>query len=98
MYNFTQITNLDLNRVKTFCNLMNLCEKNHINITKVEIFLNGFIIHFEDYPGDAILHDFSIGKENYLWETIDFPWDYGDVSTHSTNTLVELLWNFKYNN
>lgn len=87
-----EIQNIPIERVEALANLLNLCSLNNIKITSVMVFLNGFRVTFENWEqGDAIMHDGSYYNNLRDWETYGFPWDDGDVSTHSTEELVNLL-------
>lgn len=92
---FDPIT-LDLKRVESLHNLMRACETLLVHIRDIQLYMNGFRVTFEDWEGDAILHDWSYGHENYDWETINFPWDEDDVSVHSAKDLAFLLHTYKY--
>ena len=71
--------------------LLTECEKEEIKIKVVKFYMGGFQVLFEDMPGDAICHEGSYAHAFGYWETAGMPWDYGDVSTHSTETLVLLI-------
>ena len=87
---------LDITRVYSLCKLVNLCKEKDIKVTKVVFYMNGFKVVFEDWGGDAILHDGSYENTKYKWETIGFPWDGEDVSTHTAEELVSLLYLYKF--
>ena len=82
---------LDMDRLCTLMRLMDLCEQKKIVIKSVSYFRNGFCVLFDGIEGDAILHDGSSGRNIFLWETIGQPWDHDSVSSHDTETLVELI-------
>lgn len=67
------------------------CLFNGVIISDIKGMWNGYQVTFEDLPGDAILHDYSYGREDYAWETMGFPWDYDDVSIHDPATLARML-------
>ena len=50
----------------------------------------------ENWDGDAVLHKYSMGNKLNMWETMGFPWDYDDVSAHTTEELIRLLIKYKY--
>lgn len=87
---------LDLKRVESLHNLMRACETLLVHIRSVQFYMNGFRVTFEDWKGDAILHDGSKnGRDTYDWETVGFPWDGDDVSVHSPVELAFLLHDYK---
>lgn len=92
-YNF--IT-LDRERVESLYQLMRACDTLIVRVRDIQYFMNGFRVTFEDWKGDAILHDGSYGHGAYEWETIGFPWDGDDVSVHSPKDLAFLLHSYKY--
>ena len=49
------------------------CFLNNVIISDIKNAWNGYQVIFKDLPGDAILHDFSYGRDDYAWETMDFP-------------------------
>lgn len=67
------------------------CLEHNVIISDITGLWGGFCVTFEDLPGDAILHDFSFGREAGMWETMGFPWDYDDVSIHDPVELARLL-------
>ena len=87
---------LDITRVYALCKLVNLCKEKNIEITHVDAYMHGFIVVFENWSGDAILHDGSYQNTKYKWETIGFPWDGEDVSVHSAEELASLLALYKF--
>ena len=87
---FTPI-NIDLNRLHALFNLYHYCKKYGVSIKQVRCFMNGFQVRFDDFEGDAILHDGSYGHNSCDWETMGFPWDGDDVSVHSTHKLASML-------
>ena len=87
---------LDRERVESLYQLMRACDTLMVRIRDIQYFMNGFRVTFEDWKGDAILHDGSYGHGSYEWETINFPWDEGDVSVHSAKDLAFLLHTYKY--
>lgn len=94
MFDFEPIEHpieLNMDRVMSLVHLINLCTENDIKVVRVRTFMNGFQVLFEGFEGDVILHDRSYGNNLGLWETYRFPWDYGDVSTHTAEELVDLL-------
>lgn len=78
-------------RVYSLSILLGACAYQKIEIEKISPFMNGFIVIFKDFDGDAILHDGSYGRGLCKWETIGFPWDGEDVSIHSPAILAEML-------
>ena len=72
--------------------LVYLCEANNIGIQSITAYCHGFKVVFEGHEeGDAIIHDYSYCSAAGMWETMGFPWDYGDVSVHDTRELVALV-------
>lgn len=81
-------------RAKELAKLLHGCSVYNIDIIAVKFLQRGFGVVFNDHA-DAILHDNSYGRHKLSWETIGFPWDYDDVSVHTTEELIELLRDFK---
>lgn len=92
--NYTQVA-INVERVKSLSKLIRACKKEGVEINKVFFYQNGFTVTFNGVNGDAILHDNSYGREDYSWETIGMPWDYGDVSVHTAKELAMLLGQLK---
>ena len=86
---------LDLKRVESLHDLMRMCNVLQVRIHSVQFYMNGFRVTFENWEGDAILHDGSYGRNSYDWETIGFPWDGDDISVHSPAELASLLYDYK---
>ena len=82
---------LDLGRVRALAQLVMRCTAYGIELEHVCFYQNGWQVTFKGLDGDIILHDHSYNHEQYLWESYRFPWDYDDVSTHSTEEIVNLL-------
>ena len=82
-------------RMESLAKLTALCAEHGIAVRKIHVVANGYQVFFEDWCGDAVLHDGSYGQSVCLWETIGFPWDEGDVSTHTVGDLVNLLEKYK---
>ena len=93
--NFDPVT-LDLGRVRALAQLVMRCTAYGVELAQVRFFQHGWQVTFKGLDGDVILHDHSYGHEQYLWESYCFPWDYGDVSTHDTEEMVNLLHALKY--
>ena len=89
-------TLVDIARLHSLFNLMSLCKEKNVGITRIVVYMHGFVVTFEDWDGDAILHDGSYENEKYKWETIGFPWDGEDVSVHSAEELASLLALYKF--
>lgn len=88
--------NIPMERMEELHRLMTLCDIAHIKLSTIKFFQNGFVVMFEGHKcGDAVLHDNSYNNEELMWETIDFPWDHGDVSTHTSLELVSLIQDLK---
>lgn len=77
--------------VEALVELVNACRALDVNIEKVQTYLNGWRIQFENFDGDAVCHEGSYGNVTKEWETIGFPWDYDDVSTHTASELAFYL-------
>lgn len=90
MNKFERVT-LNLERTMALANLLTICETEGVKVREVASFQNGFQVLFDGTNGDAILHDGSYGRSMCLWETYGFPWDEGDVSTHTAEELAELV-------
>lgn len=87
---------LNINRFYSLVSLTCECARHGITISKIVTSHNGFCVMFQDFPnGDAILHDCSYGNNALLWETMGFPWDGNDVSTHTVAELATLLGELK---
>lgn len=97
---------IDAAYVNSLVELVNACKKYGTKIDTVYHVLNGWRVTFNGFNGDAICHDGSYGSPNYgslfeqkpndwtksgPWETIDFPWDYGDVSVHTAEWLAKSI-------
>ena len=76
--------------------LINQCSKRKIKIAKVNSYMDGFQVMFDGIQGDAILHDGSVGRAMFLWETYGMPWDNDDVSVHDADTLVQMISTLKH--
>lgn len=87
---------LDRERVESLYQLMRACDTMMVRIRDIQFYMNGFRVTFEDWKGDAILHDESYMCDSYVWETIGFPWDGDDESVHSPVELAFLLHTYKY--
>lgn len=62
----------------------------------IEPLFNGYKITFPWCKGDAIIHSYSYGHEEGLFETMGFPWDGEDVTggltrRELTNRIVSLF-------
>ena len=89
---------LNMNYFNSLVTLTCECARNGIVISKVTQLWNGFKVKFEGFPyADAILHDGSYGHMDGLWESIGFPWDEDDVSTHTPSELAYLIGQLKRN-
>lgn len=77
--------------------LANQCAKEGVEIEKFGTLNNGFYVTFRDVTGDAVIHDFSYGHENGLFESFKMPWDHDDVSVHTPEELGMLLGALKRN-
>ena len=82
---------INLDRLQSLGALLQQCEEEGIKIKEAFSYMNGFLLIFEDIPGDAILHDGSYARDWCWWETIGMPWDGEDVSTHDPVTLGRML-------
>ena len=96
MRTYSEFTRVPLNMtyVNSLHTFLTELDRYNIKIEDIWFYQNGFQITFEGLPGDAILHDGSYGNAIGMWETMGFPWDYDDVSIHTTHELAELLKNF----
>lgn len=84
---------LNTHRTMELTQLIIACTTQNIALRDIYAYQNGYLVKFlgfEEY-GDAILHDGSYGNAIGEWETIGFPWDCGDVSTHDPLTLARYL-------
>ena len=96
-------TPVDAAYVNSLVELVNACRAQAVTINTVYAYQNGWCVTFEGYEGDAICHDGSYGSpcpywrgDQHLndwnasgaWETIGFPWDGDDVSTHDAAELA----------
>lgn len=82
--------NINLNCLYALNKLMNLCIAEGIEIEQVWYYLNGFVVLFKGFDGDACCHGGSYGRGKGMWETLGMPWD-NDVSSHDAETLVKML-------
>lgn len=83
---------LDINRFYSLAVLTSECARYGVALSHVETFENGFQVMFAGCPNcDAILHDYSYGNNKLLWESMGFPWDGNDVSTHTATELAALI-------
>ena len=75
-------------------NLIEMCEQADVAISKVQFYLNGFVVYFEGFPNaNAVCHNSSYGNKYGLWETMGFPWDGDDVSVLNAYELVSEIRN-----
>ena len=88
---FEDIMDLDVERTKSLSDLLFYCKLENVEINKVRLYKQGYLVEFKGVPGNAILHNGSYGKTSYLWETMEMPWDNKDVSVHSAEVLAHLL-------
>ena len=58
---------------------------------KVEQMFDGFKFTFPWYKGDCIIHRGSYQHRFGMLESYRFPWDNGDVSTHTAAAMAALL-------
>lgn len=77
--------------VHALSTLVTECEKEKVEIKEVKFYMTGFQVMFAKMPGDAICHEGSHAHTYGMWETAGMPWDYGDVSVHSAETLTLLI-------
>ena len=83
--------NLSIGRAKALAELLMSCKYLGVGVKAVKYYLRGFLVEFEGYEGNAVLHDGSYGRQSFMWETIDFPWDGDDVSVHTSHQLAHML-------
>lgn len=91
---YNEYTNVELNktRVNSLAHLVFHCDNLGVEIDKVIFYMHGFTVTFKGYPNaDAVLHDGSYGRDVGEWETIGFPWDYDDVSVHTSAQLANMI-------
>lgn len=86
-----ELIELPNDRVNALIDLITLCREENVEIKCVLTMQHGFIVHFEGLPGDAALHDGTYGRYTGQWETYKMPWDYGDVSVHSSASVAKML-------
>lgn len=89
---------LPIQRVLALRDLINACDGWGVAISYVAVLQEGFKVMFEHWHGDAVLHDNSYCNDLCEWETIGFPWDEDDVSTHTSEELARLLGYYKREN
>lgn len=87
--------NINLDYMNALVDLVNELRKNNIAVREFNTLNNGFQLKFEDFEGDAVIHDYSYGRDSGWWETYKFPWDEGDVSVLTAEELVEKLVSLK---
>ena len=90
-YNAFTPVNLSIGRTKALAELLKVCEYLDVRIKAVKYYMRGFLVEFDGYEGNAVLHDGSYGRNSFMWETIDFPWDGDDVSVHTSHQLAHML-------
>lgn len=83
--------NLSIGRTKALAELLMTCKYLDVDVKAVKYYMRGFLVEFEGHEGNAILHDGSYGRNSFMWETIDFPWDGDDVSVHTSHQLAHML-------
>ena len=83
--------NLPIERTKALAELLTACKYLDVDVKAVSYYVRGFLVEFEGYGGNAILHDGSYGRDSLMWETIDFPWDGDVVSVHTSHQLAHML-------
>lgn len=91
--NYTNFTPVDIipDRAYALAELLTYCKKLYILVDEIKFLQNGFLITFKGLKGDVILHDHSYGRERYQWESFQFPWDYDDVSVHSSKEIAYMI-------
>lgn len=100
MTTYTEYTKLELNKIYTdsLAHLIFHCDNLGVEIDKVIFYMQGFCVTFKGYPhADAILHDGSYGRNIGEWETCGFPWDYDDVSVHTSAQLANMIYALNHN-
>lgn len=99
MTNYTEFTPVTINpiRANSLAHLIYHCENIGVMIDKIIFYQNGFTVTFRGYPhADVVIHDNSYGHESGLWESVGFPWDYDDVSVHSSYQIASMINALKY--
>lgn len=88
---------IDVNRTIRLVLLLAECERLGVEIKEVGMMQNGYVVTFKGHENaDAILHDNSFRNETNEWETMGFPWDNDDVSTHDAKTLARLIYRLNH--
>lgn len=77
--------------IDALVDLHNQCNQRGVSFSNVTFFQNGFCVTFENIDGDAVMHDGTTPYRGYFWETMGMPWDYDDISLHSSIGLAQLL-------
>lgn len=61
-------------------NLKAVCAEAGVEVTRTRPHMDGFIVYFSGYDGDAAIHSGTYGHEANCFETYNMPWDHGDVT------------------
>ena len=93
---FTPVT-IDPIRANSLAHLIFHCNNLGVEIDKVIFYQNGFTVTFKGYPhADVVIHDNSYGHESGLWESVGFPWDYDDVSVHTSAQIANMIYELNH--